>query len=48
MGYSMVPDLTSGESPHLLDAFALGILPQILILIFGLVRAKGRVKLASE
>jgi hypothetical protein len=42
-GYSMVPDLTSGEPPHLFPAFIIGVLPQIVILIFGLTRAKGRV-----
>jgi len=42
MGYSLVPDLTSGDTPHLREAFSMGVLPQGVILIFGLVRANAR------
>ncbi len=42
MGYSLVPDWTSGEAPHLREAFSIGVLPQGAILIFGLIRANAR------
>jgi hypothetical protein len=41
MGYSLVPDLTSGEPPHLLTAFYIGVLPQLICLAYGLM-ATGR------
>jgi hypothetical protein len=36
MGYSLVPDLTRGEPPHLLTAFYIGVLPQLICLAYGL------------
>ena len=38
MGYSLVPDLTIGEPPHLLAAFQLGAPPQLLCLAYGLMQ----------
>jgi hypothetical protein len=32
MGYSLVPDLTVGEAPHLVAAFQIGVVPQLLCL----------------
>jgi hypothetical protein len=32
MGYSLVPDLTIGEAPHLVAAFQIGVVPQLLCL----------------
>jgi hypothetical protein len=48
MGYSLVPDLTIGEAPHLVAAFQIGVVPQLLCLAGNLAYGRAHKPIADK